>query len=84
MEGCSQALDRSNENRLRQIDLSARRAERSFNQASKALREIQTDRRFRNEAKPCPADPEQPSIHNGAALISYAKIMPAIGAEKGL
>ncbi|MBI4891790.1 MAG: hypothetical protein HY821_14285 [Acidobacteria bacterium] len=69
------------EDRLRQVDLYFKRAERTFHQASKTLREVQTERRYREEICSRPADEEEPSIHSDAILVSYARIMPAIRAE---
>ncbi len=74
-------LDPCNEIRLRQIDTYARRAERSFHQASKALRDVQTERRYREEACPRPEGQQESPVHDDAVLISYSKILPTLRTE---
>lgn len=74
-------LDEACDSHLKRIDTYSRRAERSFHHTVKALREVQTERRFRREACPYPAKQEEASVHDDAVLISYQKVLPAVHHE---
>ncbi|MBI4893883.1 MAG: hypothetical protein HY821_24920 [Acidobacteria bacterium] len=74
-------IDPCNEIRIRQIDTYARRAERTFHQASKALRDVQTERRYREESCPRPENQQESPVHDDAVLISYSKILPTLRSE---